>query len=119
MPSDYSGHVPDPHLRAVPDFATAFADAVAHPPIAKSPINKLIDDMLRKTTEAREEILKNLVQNPGVVATYGDDFVVIFDDVEIRTLDSESDRYLNTYSLEIVQKWTIRRREEVDGTSLG
>lgn len=109
-PVDYSGHIPIP-------FPVALSDQS----VEKSPIQKLLDEMLDKTYEARERLLKSLIENPGVIATFGDDFYVEFGDLEINTLDSPEDRNLNEYRMEIVQKWRIRRRKEDDGdrTSLG
>lgn len=100
MKSDYNGFLPD---------QLASADDI---PTIKSPIQTLTDDILRKSQEARETILKNLLENPGVIATFGNDFFVEFGDLEIRPLASLDDRNLNEYSMEVVQKWRIRRRNE-------
>lgn len=134
MNSDYNGFLPDqsPFVDNIPPVIK-FPERPANnrtlseiydlldrrPP--RSPIQDLTDQMIHKTMEAREKLLRNLVENPGVVATFGDDFIVEFGDLELHTLDSPDDRNLNEYCIEITQKWRIRRRKEDDGdrTSLG
>lgn len=134
MNSDYNGFLPDqpmfaddippvikfpdrrPHNRPFEDVQSLLKSL---PSVPVSPIQDLVDQMFHKTMEARERLLRNLVENPGVVATFGNDFVVEFGDLEFHTLDSPEDRNLNEYGIEITQKWRIRRREEDDGTSLG
>lgn len=88
---DYSGHIPQ-----------------------SSPIQSVVNEMMRKSNEAREKILMDLIENPGVVATFGEDFVVEFEDVEIKH-DPNNGRELNEYVISLVQRWRIRRREESDG----
>lgn len=112
---DYSGHIPSPQLRALPRTfdQVAFQDAVSKGAVIQSPIQSLIDEMIEKTNEAREKILRNLIDNPGILATFENNFVVEFGDIEIETLDSPDT--LNEYRLAITQKWRIRRREEEDG----
>lgn len=105
--SDYNGFIPlDPKLLEEP----------------KSPISSLVDEMVQKTNEARQKILSNLIENPGVAATFHNGFDVEFGDVEIRTSSHPLDDTLNNYHLEIVQKWRIvhRKVEDVnDRTALG
>lgn len=104
MSMDYSGHVPVPRLRPLPRIHED-----------RSPVHKLIDDVLQKNYDAaRVEILRKLVENPGVVATFNDNFIVEMGPMEINTLDSE-DRNLNEYRFEVVQPWRIRRRTPEDG----
>lgn len=109
---DYSGHIPEPTLRALP---RQFEPALLREDPGKSPIKELIDEMFRKTNEAREELLRKLIEDPGIVATFNDNFVVEFGDFEFETIDSPEDRGLNEYRIAITQKWRIRRREEEDG----
>lgn len=95
---DYSGHVP-----------------TTPPVVNQSPIRDLVDEMVEKSNEARERILRNLIENPGVVATFGEDFVVEFSDVRIESKHTPMDDILNEYRVELVQEWRIRRRKEEDG----
>ena len=94
---DYSGHIP-----------------TTPPAVNQSPTRDLIDEMVKKSNEARERILRNLIENPGIVATFGNDFVVEFSDLEVRQLHSPEIDHLNEYGLELVQKWRVRRRKEED-----
>lgn len=89
-----------------------YRDAVDQGPEQKSEIQKLTDLMYSKVQESREAILKNLIEDPGVVATFGENFVVEFGDVELRTLDDPGLRDLNEYRVDIIQTWRIRRRKD-------
>ena len=105
---DYSGHMPEPHLRALPRIHKE-----------RSETHKLIDRVLDENQEAaRAQLLDLLVKNPGVVATFNQDFVVEMSPMEVNTLDSE-DRNLNEYRFEVIQKYRIRRRTEEDRSPLG
>lgn len=105
---DYNGHMPEPHLRALPRIHEERTD-----------VHKLIDKVLDENYEAaRAKLLDLLVKNPGVVATFNQNFVVEMSPLEITTLDSE-DRNFNEYRFEVVQKYRIRRRTEEDRSPLG
>ena len=114
---DYSGHIPSPSVRALPLAfdPVAFQDAVSQGPVVKSPIQSLVDEMMEKTDQAREELLRKLIEDPGIVATFNNDFVVEFGDLEFEHIDTPEDRGLNEYRIAITQKWRIRRRKEEDG----
>lgn len=114
---DYSGHIPvvAPVLKPPSFDPSAFHDAVSQGPVVKSPIQTLIDEMMDKTNEAREELLRKLIEDPGIVATFNNDFVVEFADLEFEPIDSPEDRGLDEYRIAITQKWRIRRRKEEDG----
>ena len=109
---DYSGHIPESSLRSLP---RQFEPTLLREESGSSPIDELIDEMMRKTDEAREKLLRKLLEDPGIVATFNDGFIVEFGDLEFETIDSPEDRGLNEYRIAITQKWRIRRREEEDG----
>lgn len=117
MSLDYSGHIPEipKKFQVVPPPFTPF-EKISD----KSSIQNLIDEMIESVVSSREKILRNLIENPGVVATFGEDFLVEFGDVEIITLNGAYST-LDEYRIKIVQKWRIIRREENNdsGTSLG
>lgn len=116
MTLDYSGHIPEPIIRPVPLFdKEALREAVSSQPSKKSPIQTLLDDISRQVRESREEILKELIDDPGVVATFGDDFLVEFGPLEVHAIDSLPGQSLDEFRMEITQKWRIRRRKEEDG----
>ena len=100
---DYNGHMPEPRLHALPRIHKERTD-----------VHKLIDKVLDENYEAaRAKLLDLLVKNPGVVATFNQNFVVEMSPMEVTTLDSE-DRNFNEYRFEVVQKYRIRRRTEED-----
>lgn len=116
MTLDYSGHIPEPIIRPVPLFdKEALREAVSSQPSKKSPIQTLLDDISRQVQESREEILKKLIEDPGIIATFENDFVVEFGPLEVRTLDSFPGQSLDEYRMEVTQNWRIRRRKEEDG----
>ncbi len=99
---DYSGHIPKP------------GNEPWYHDYRKSPIQSTIDEMLTQSDLTRAKILDDLIKDPGVVATFGNDFIVEFEDVEIQH-DPENGRDLNEYVIKLVQKWRVRRRKEEDG----
>lgn len=108
MGIDYKGFTPDPLLRALPRIHEE-----------RSPVHQLIDDVLQQNeAAARAEILEKLIKNPGVIATFNENFVVEMGPMQINDLPTE-DRNLNEYRFEVVQPWRVRRRTEEDRSPLG
>lgn len=104
MDIDYNGFQPDPPLRALPRIHKE-----------RSPIHQLVDDVLQQNEAAsRAAILDKLIKNPGVVATFNENFVVEMGPMQINDIPTE-DRNANEYRIEVVQPWRIRRRTDEDG----
>lgn len=82
---DYSGHIPESSLRSLP---RQFEPTFLREESGSSPIDELIGEMMRKTDEAREKLLRKLLEDPGIVATFNDGFIVEFGDLEFETIDS-------------------------------
>lgn len=124
---DYSGHVPDeyyqkPVLRALPKPRDSTFDINKEAiPSGSSPIKELLNRMVEDTEETRQKILFYLIENPGMIATFENDFHVELAPLEIRTLDSSDIDPLNEVRLEIIQRWRIRQRrdDDDDSASLG
>jgi len=109
---DYSGHFPKssaPLIQLLPKPNLESEET-------KSAKQRLLDQMMEENDNVRADILRKLIEDPGVVATFNEDFIVEFAPMEVRSLPpTPEDRNLNEYRLELVQRWRIRRRTEEDG----
>ena len=97
------------------DDAEAHLDPVAeNPEDTRSPARKLVDETLEQVQETRVRLLEKLMSNPGVLATFGDDFVVQFEDIEIRTDDSRDFNVLREMRYEVNHRIRIREAIHFD-----
>lgn len=116
---DYSGHIPPVSVDKDGPFdydQSRFYWPPSEDPAIKTPIQDLTDQIIEESIRSREELLMKLIKDPGVVATFGEDFMVEFQPLEFREDQEFGTRNRDEYSINVVQKWRIRRRKEEDGS---
>lgn len=74
-------------------------------------IEKTIDDIIQNQANARIQLVHNLMNDPGFLSTFGDDFVMEFGDIELYT---DNRREIDNFKLSIRQDITFRRRTPED-----
>lgn len=80
-------------------------------PEAKSPTQMAIDVIAEDSIKLRERLLLNFTQDPGLLATFGPDFVLELGESELWTEDR---RDLDSFDLQITQKMRFTRRRDQD-----
>lgn len=88
-------------------------DPVAFSPVSKpeSRVGEIVNELTTQQEEARQHILRNLMENPGFLSTYGDDFVAEWDPVDIETETDPVSRNLDQVEIRIVQKARFYTKE--------
>lgn len=84
----------------------------------KSPYKTITDMLAQQQTEARERILKGLMEDPGFLSTYGPDFVVDWDPVEFFTEHGPTSSTLDSFKVKIRQSavfYTAEAYEKKNG----
>lgn len=77
----------------------------------KTHFQKTLDDITDEQIKWRSNYIVYLMSNPGFLATYGDDFVVEYGDMQLSQFDDPADVKLNQYRVTFSQEVKFYRRE--------
>lgn len=94
-------------------------DKLSPPPFppderAKSHFQKVLDGIIDEQSSYRQQYIEYLMSNPGFLATFGEDFVVEYRDMNLSTLPGQDYNELNEYRVTFSQEVRFYRREVWD-----
>lgn len=85
--------------------------SIVRPP---SHFHEVLDQIVDEQIKYRQQYAGYLMQNPGFIATFGDDFTVEFGDMELSTNDSRDYNTLNEYRVQFRQEVRFHRNTSND-----
>ena len=77
----------------------------------KSHFQKVIDGIIEEQVRYRQQYIEYLMSNPGFLATFGEDFVVEYRDIDLSTIHDQTYNNLNEYRVTFSQEVRFYRRE--------
>ena len=80
----------------------------------KSHFQKVLDNIIEEQASYRRQYIEYLMGNPGFLATFGEDFVVEYRDMNLSTLPGQDFNELNEYRVTFSQEVRFYRREVWD-----
>ena len=78
---------------------------------AKSHFQKVLDDIIDEQASHRRSYIEFLMSNPGFIATFGEDFVIEYRDMNLSTEQSPQYNQLNEHRATFSQEVRFYRRE--------
>ena len=80
----------------------------------KSHFQKVLDGIIDEQSSYRQQYIEYLMSNPGFLATFGEDFVVEYRDMNLSTIPGQDYNNLNEYRVTFSQEVRFYRREVWD-----
>jgi hypothetical protein len=94
--------------KSAKDAKSLFAEVIGE---TSTPAKDLTHKVVNDLAESRQEILNNLMVNPGFLSTFGNDFVVQYGPVEVHSEDYSGSRGLGEFTLKVRQEIRIISRD--------
>lgn len=82
------------------------------PPVTH--FQEVLDQIVEEQIKYRQQYVGYLMGNPGFIATFGDDFIVEFGEMELSTNDSREYSPLDEYRVRFSQEVRFRRNTDND-----